>query len=359
MRIRWGSVGYWGGAVAVMAALVLVVKYHPKRPEAVTAVKPIPVRTILVVAEPVREMRRLPGRVVPSREARLATQLPGRIDRLLVREGDAVEADTVLLHIDETGWSNALHRATVEARDADRELQRLTSLSTSGAVSERDQDQARLRAELAQVALVQARFELDRSMVRSPFAGVINARWIEVGEYAREGDPAFHLVVNDPIKVLVDVPERDIAAVRKDDRIPLRVGVLADARFEGRVVFVSPAADAGSHAFRVELVVDNPDNRLRPGMIATVELLRQEMPDARLAPLEAVLPLAGEHVVYVVQENRAVRRRVELGVLLDTRVVIERGLEPGDRLVIEGQRSLEDGVPVDVMDDDPPVERSE
>ncbi|OGV61268.1 MAG: hypothetical protein A2498_00640 [Lentisphaerae bacterium RIFOXYC12_FULL_60_16] len=109
----------------------------------------------------------------------------------------------------------------------------------------------------------------------------------------------------------------------------------------------------------MELVVDNPDNRLRPGMIATVELLRQEMPDARLAPLEAVLPLAGEHVVYVVQENRAVRRRVELGVLLDTRVVIERGLEPGDRLVIEGQRSLEDGVPVDVMDDDPPVERSE
>jgi multidrug efflux pump subunit AcrA (membrane-fusion protein) len=95
------------------------------------------------------------------------------------------------------------------------------------------------------------------------------------------------------------------------------------------------------------MVVPDPDSRLRAGMIAEVALVRGVAEQAIVLPLAAVVPHKGDYVVFVVEDGHAVRRLVRIDSFVGHEAVIRSGLSAGERVVIEGQRTLQDGMPVD------------
>jgi membrane fusion protein (multidrug efflux system) len=361
IRLRFGTVFIWGLLVLVLAGIVLLAILRPARQDVVeTAVQPVLVRTVTIAPCTVREAVWLPGRVAANTRARLSVEKAGRVVECAVDKGHTVRAGQVLLRLDDRHWRALEQQARLELADAQRELARWEQMKASGAVADSAYDAVKQREALAVVALEQAVVHVDQCTLASPFDGVIDARLIEAGEYATEGQAAFLVLDLTPLKVQLSVPERDVTGVAPGDVIrisaasvelgrPVTADIDAPAPhgvFTGRVAFVAQDASPDRFTFAVELTVDEPPPGLRPGMIVDVEIMRAVREGAITVPLAAVIPRRGEHLAYVVENGAAVRRVVGLESLAGQDAVISRGLQAGDRLVVEGHRGLQDGVPV-------------
>lgn len=335
--------------VIALAVLIAVLAGCPRRRPAVvpTALAPTPVVTLKVVPNDRADLLVLPGRLAPQYEADLATVKAGLVAWLGADRGDAVRAGQVLLRLDDRVWRTHVDQAAVELREAEKELQRRQALEKTGAVSVSDLDGVRARYDLARAAASNAEVQLSQCVVTAPEDGLVEERYVEVGEHAGEGAPVFRLVNTEQIKVRVDLPEREVGRVRVGQELTFTVDALPGLMFTGRVEFIAAAASPENNAFRAELLSANPDGLLRPGMMASVRLMRAASRPVLVLPLTAVLPLRGEYVVFVVEQGRAARRNVKLEEIRDNEVVVAEGLRGGEDVVVEGNRTLAEGEPVE------------
>jgi len=351
-RRRPGSFWVWGVLLVIVGLIVLfaALKMFRARQDtgAVAEEKPVAVETMLVAATRLADTIVLPGRVEPYVEADLAAEKAGRIVEVKVDKGDRVEQGQVLLRIDDRLWVANRDRAAIDLREAEKEHRRWEELKKTGAVSDSDYDSIRKARDIAAVSLADADVHVSQCTVVSPVNGVVDDRYVEQGEYVAEGAPVFKVVHTDRVKVSVQVPEKTVLAVGAGDRMRFRVAAAGDRIFEGQVSFVSTAGSRLSNSFRTELVVGNADHVLKPGMIAEVSLVRGTIEDAVRVPLSTVIPSKGEHVAFVVESGRAVRRLVKIDRITGDEAVIASGVRPGDSLVASGQRTLQDGTLVDV-----------
>ncbi len=348
---RKGSLLAWGSLAAVVALIAAFARL--KKPEEEVAPdreRPVAVRVLEIEPRRVPDAIRLPARIEPAQEAQLPAVRAGQVIELLAEKGDRVAAGQPLLRVDGRLWEAARRRAEIEARDAARDLARWKELEKTGAVSASDYEAVLRRQETAEIALEEARTFLEQCEVRAPFAGEIVDRFVEVGDYANEGQAVLRLVRLDRVKVAFDVPEQDVAAVAPGQEKPFVLAALPGREFTGTVSFVSSQAARDSNSFAVELDADNADGALKAGMIAEVSLLRRMRERAAVIPLAAVVPRKGEHYVFVESNGRAVRRRVLIGAMLGHEAVLESGVAAGDRVVVEGHRGLQDGMALAVVD---------
>lgn len=330
-------------ALMVIAGAVLLLTWEraPKLAEA--GEKPVAVTLLTLSPRRIPDLLVIPGRVQPVREAVLGVEQEGMIAERFVERGDRVQANDLLLRADSRLIEAALRRAEIEQADATRDLRRLTELRKTGAVSDADYDAAVSREAAAAVALQDGRIRLDQCELRAPFGGIIDERWVEAGEFAARGRDAFRLVDVAAVKVRFAVPERDILFVRPDAAVSFTVSADPGVAHTGRVTYISAAGLPASNAFAVELTATNAEGRLRPGMIVDVRLVRRMIETSAIVPLAAVVPRKGENVVYVEKDGRAARRTVQLDVVQGDEVVLAAGVAEGDRVVVEGQRTLQDG----------------
>ncbi len=333
--------------IVVLAVVKKRVKPIPPSPE-----KAMPVRVVLVQPQVIEDAISIPGRVEPFVEATLGTEKPGRIVERSADKGDRVEAGQVLLRIDSRIWKETLRQAEIENREAGKELARWEELQKAGAVSTSEFDRIQTRKDMAEAAVAQARAAVSQCEVKSPIAGIVDNRYAEVGEYATEGMPVFQVIDIARVKLAFDVPERDATAVKPGDRVPFRVAALSDATFTGEVTFVSSLAGRDSNSFRVECVTDNGDGRLKAGMIADIALIRRMRDDAIVVPLTTVIPKRGDYVVFVVENGKASQRLVKVDFMTDRDAILGSGLRAGEAVVVEGNRTLVDGITVHVARDE-------
>jgi membrane fusion protein, multidrug efflux system len=342
----------WSVAALIVlgvAALIVLLALRPPEESEDTAELPVPVRIRVLEPRAVHDRIELPGRVEAWVDAVLAAEQPGRVTAIEADKGDRVAAGTVLARLDDRMWAAALRRAEATLREAERDCTRLEALSRTGAVADQDLDAVRLRRDLAAVTRDEAEIGLSRCTIRAPIDGRIDDRRIEEGEFAREGQAVFRLIATARVKLVFDMPERDILSVAPGRVVQAVFDPLPGQSVTGTVCFVAAAADPHSNTFRVEAEVDNGDGTLRPGMLARVSLPGRAR-DAFVVPLEAVVPHRGDHVVFLAQDDRAVRRVVLLDRLLTSEAVIADGVRAGERLIVDGHRGLTDGAAIRVRD---------
>jgi len=350
----------WGVAVALLAGIVWLAANKPPPPPALPKIdKPVVVRVLTLAPRTVPDVLHLTGRVQAWREALLAVEQEGVIAELNVDRGSRVKAGDVLLRTDTRTWQAAVDQAAVAAADAARDLQRWTGLRGAGAVADAEFEAVRSRRAHADAALADARARLQQCEVVAPFDGAIDERWIERGEFIGRAKPALRLIDTTRVKVRFGVPERDVLCVRADATVAFTIAAMPGQAFTGTVSFVSQAADEASNAYAVEAVAGNDGGRLRPGMIADVALVRRALADALVVPLSAVVPHKGEHVVYLAEAqadgtHRAVRRVVQMEAPQGHEVVLSRGVRAGERVIVEGQRGIQDGLLLDPRAEAPP-----
>ncbi len=330
----------------------------------------------------IAQRRLFSGTLEPSAELKVAPKIAGRIAKLLVDLSDRVERGAVVALLDDAEFTQAVSSAqadlavaTAQAAEADnrlklavRELDRMRTLEERGVASTATRDTAEaefiMRTSALQVATanVQAReAALATAEIRLSYTRV-TATWAEgdlariVGErFANEGDtvavgaPLFSIVNLRPIRTVFFVPERDYALIRPDQAVELHTDAFPNETFPGRVNRISPVFREESRQARVEVVSDNEDERLKPGMFIRARVVLRTIDNASIAPYDALTRRTGEIGVFVIDEDSQTVRwtTVETGIESDGRVQITTP-EIHGRVVTLGQQLLADGMPVRV-----------
>lgn len=298
-------------------------------------------------------------------EIRVFAQVPERIRQLHVQEGQSVAVGDPIatLEADLTTSDVAQAGAALDAAAATRdrlqtEVQRLRPLVAQGAIATAQVEslEANLRAAEAQVAQLRAargaaRERRSRTVVRSPADGVVALLNVSEGDMAAPQVPLATVVRMDRVKVVLRVVEADYVQLREGMTVTVSPPVLPDVERTGTIVQISPVIDRLTRTAPVEVLVDNADHVLRPGMVAEVGVELGRRDDVRMAPARAVVmtprtELDQTAAVFIVDDGVARRREVRIGRRYDARIVIEEGLEVGEEVVVRGQHLLRDGTRV-------------
>ena len=325
------------------------------------------VRVVPVAVKTIEKTLTHTGQVEAWRVANVGPEVGGRIARIYVNQGDWVNKGQVLAELDTRSMrlqkeqaEAAVAVAKANLETAQRTWERISRLHEQGMVTDQDYEKAQLglksaRAQLQQAlaALHLAEYQLDVSIMKAPFDGVVTGKWHEEGDVINPmmglaGRGSGVLTVVDPtrVKVTIQVPPSEVGLVRKGQKAYLEVATSPGRRFYGEVAWVNPGADPTSKTFSVQVVCKNPGLAIKPGVFADVTVVVEEHPDAVVVPRIAVL---GDSVVFVAEKNVARKRRVRVGLKNKHEVEILDGLRPGEAVIVEGNYGLTDGTPLVVQ----------
>lgn len=287
----------------------------------------------------------IPGEVIGSRDAVLASALGGPVERLAVEEGDTVKRGQLIVEVDTDLYEIRLRQAETRLRSAERAFKRSKGLGSALAEAERDRRQDDFDAAKDEVAL--AKLQLARSRITAPFPGVVTKLHVEVGEVVGATSPLADLVQLDPVHVELSVPDRDVVALAKGDKVQVHVSALPRAQ-EGTIAQIAVTSDQNTRAFEAKVTVPNSNFQLRPGMIGSVSVNRTVAEGAVVIPQDWLVTRRDGVGVFLDDKGVAKFVPVKPGRIVRDQVVVDEGLEQGMRLVIRGHRSLADGDPLSI-----------
>jgi membrane fusion protein, multidrug efflux system len=308
----------------------------------------VPVSVVPVTPSPMQDILVLPGETEAWQDVVVGSEMGGRVEWVGPKEGAFVKQGDLMARIDVAALKAALDRAEAALRLADDLYKRRVKLFERNIINQEELDKVLAERDLAGASFRQARVEYDRGFTRAPISGLVNHLFVKEGEFVDRGKPLAELVNVDQVVVNVNVPELDVRFLKKGQKTMVRIDALPDYEVIGTIDFVAYKADPATLTFLTKVLIPNPGHNIRPGMIARVAFLRRLIPDALSAPLFALIDKGGERLLFVEEDGVAHARTVSIGVIEGDRVQITAGLELGDRLIVTGQRDVEEGMKVQV-----------
>jgi membrane fusion protein (multidrug efflux system) len=339
--------------ILVAIAVLTVISKLPQRERGAppTEVAPVNVTVMPVISQPqLADTFNLPAVIEPNRIVIVSAEVEARIERIPLKEGDSVKSGDLLVQINADLIRPLFEIAQEQVKRDQIEFERMDNLVKDNATPQRDLDDARTKLVISKSNFNEVSARLERTSIYSPTAGQLNDIIVEEGEYVQVGTPVAEVVDNDTVKVVVDMPERDISFFSVGQKAEVFVNTKGrDTSMTGKISFISELADPQTRSTRMEISLEHKNRLLRSGQIVLVRFTRQILKAAIMVPLMAVIPLEGSKTVYVVNSNQAHRRQVELGVIKGDHVLVKSGLKPGDRLIIAGHRFVAPGQKVKVV----------
>jgi membrane fusion protein (multidrug efflux system) len=323
------------------------------------------VETLVVTPITFEETIQVTGAVEALNDATLAAQASGNVE-YIAENGTVVEKGAVVARLDQAQALAIRQQAEAAMETAEAQLElardnynRIEPLQDRKAISALEFEQARLQVQQAEAsvrqleaALTNMDVQLDNTIVRAPFAGTVEHKFLDHGEHAGSGDPLVRLVSVEEVKILAGIPERYSADVKAGSQVRIS---FPSARLEprvGEISFVGAAIEPMSRTFPIEVRLRNTEGDLKPAMLAELHVPRKTHLDVITLPRSAVVFDEIGPGVYVTTESAegtvAERRPVVLGANAVGFVVIESGLDPGDEVIIQGQHRVAGGDPVEV-----------
>lgn len=329
------------------------------------------VRVEAVVEGGAADLAEVTGLTSAFRTATVASEVAGRVVARHVEAGRRVSAGDPLVELDDTQSRIAADeaRANVGAAKADlaearRVSERGDALRRKDTISEQQHDNMRFGKDRAASAVALAEATLRRaeqamadSVVRAPFDGTVEAVAVQIGDYLAPGTPVATLADFERVRLRAGVTAAEADALAPGAIAQVSIPALGGLPRDETVRSVGRLADPGTGTYPVELWLDNPDGRLRAGLVARLRFRASEgASTGPLVPRGALARRDGQLVVFVVEQNgaslRAVLRPVRLGRQVGERVEILTGVSAGERVVTDGLFALRDGARV-VVDGDP------
>lgn len=343
MKFGWRFLGLPG---ALFALLLVSCGQADKAKPAPANAAPRPVRVGRVELRPMERTLPVVGTLSARDEATVSAQVAGQIEKNHVDFGDRVTAGQELVLIDVTAYEALvrqsaanLARATASAANAAQNLKRIQELQKEKiasmsdlelAVAESGKTQADVKAVEAADAI--ARLNLERSRVRAPFAGAVAQRLASVGDYVAIGTPILRLIQTDPLRLRLEVPERESVAVRPGQAVRLTVDGDTNA-YPGQIVRIAPAIRETDRVLLVEADVPNQGG-LRAGLFARAQIIVNPGEPAMSILPNALITFAGLEKVVVIQAGKAAEKTVTTGRRGPGWIEIVSGLSEGETLVL-------------------------
>jgi membrane fusion protein (multidrug efflux system) len=229
------------------------------------------------------------------------------------------------------------------------DFQRNKDLREKGLLSEGEFEKLRYDLEALEASFNLASLELDYTQIRAPIDGVVSERYIKVGNTIRVGDPAFRVTSFDPLVAYLHVPEREYRQIETGQPVAIDIDALAGQRIMASVTRVSPVVDPETGTFKITIEISDDQRRIKPGMFGRMSIVYDVHANALQVPRSAVVEDMGNQSVFVVEDDKAVRRIVKTGYGNNGMIEITEGLSDGDAVVTVGQVGLKPDAKVTVI----------
>lgn len=319
------------------------------------------------------------GRIKAQQFVEVRARVEGFLEQMLFEEGTHVKKNQVLFIINQDQYAAKVDKARAQlkkdeaqARKAERDLERIRPLHEQNAVSQLDLDNAIAAYEMALAAVSMSKADLDQAeqelgytMVTSPISGQISERYVDLGTLVGGSGKSLLATIVKSDTVSVDFSmtaldylkskERNVTFGQKDSTRSWQPNVtitLPDNSiypYKGLVDFAEPQVDPRTGTFSVRAEMPNPQLVLLPGQFTKVKLLLDVRPNATVVPQKSLILEKGGAFIYVMRKDSTVEKRfIEIGPEFGNNTVVERGLVPGENIVVEGYHKLTPGMKVKV-----------
>ena len=307
-----------------------------------------PLETLVVARESARRERVWDGVIEAVNQATLSAQTGGRVLELPFDVDDYVPAGAVVARFTDVEQQSAQRRAQAAlaaaestAREAEADYERIREIHARKLVAKAQLDQATARRDGARAALDSARAALresaeqvDYTVIRAPYSGIVVKRHVQVGETVRPGQALISGISLGELRVEVQVPQSDVAAIREHRQAAVILDAASGERLEAKEVVVYPNADPQTHSFRVRLELPAQETGLHPGMTVKVAFTVGEA-QRLLVPAAALLQRSEVTAVYVLDAQGPTLRQVRIGHRYGDRVEVLAGLDDGERIALD------------------------
>ncbi|MGD8499498.1 MAG: efflux RND transporter periplasmic adaptor subunit [Phycisphaerales bacterium] len=345
---------------------------------------PVPVEVALIQLGPIALQRTFSGELEALAEFVVAPKVSGRVERMIVNIADTVKRDQVVAELDNDEYVQAVAQAQAdllvaraklsEAKSAleiaNREFKRTESLLKRGIASDSEFDavkqdqlakQAQLKVAAAQVtkaesSLETANIRLGYTKVTAGWSGgdehrVVAERYVDEGQTVAANAPLLLIVELDPIIGVVYATERDYARLKSGQLVSLTTDAYPREQFTGRIDRIAPVFRKSTRQARIEMIIDNAQHRLKPGMFIRATVVLAHVPEATIVPEQALTIRDDRSGVFIVSEDgqSVAWREVKVGIRQGNRVQVE-GEELSGRVVILGQQLVKDGSAITIPD---------
>jgi multidrug efflux system membrane fusion protein len=347
-------------SLVVLASALMACSEQP--PEPIETVRAI--RTVTLTEPASGRMRRFSGVVEAADTSSVSFEVPGNVQEVKVDVGERISKGQVLAVLDERTFrlnvkaaEADVGRAEVELRDAQSDLERLQRIAGQdrGAISQRSLDQAEARygstrnnVSYNTSRLNLAKRDLERTVLRSPFDGIVSKRYVDPFQQVALGQKLFDLHMEGAMEAAISVPESEIEYIYLGLHGEVRFPAIPEQVHKGIVTEVSKVA-GGANAFPVKMTIKADNPRIRPGITAEVNLLLgdEQGETAYLIPIEALAPGGSESKSYVfvfdAETSTVKKTAIESGSFRANNIVVNKGLRAGDIIAAAGVSFLRDG----------------
>lgn len=365
----------------------------------------IPIQTAKVKEQDISGIMELSGVAKPAKQAPIATSLPLPVEKVYVKVGDSVEKGDVLITLNDTKAQQQLNTAldTLSSIDSilnetkneevGAEVQKLrkdlqTSISASKSLlegmeqGEKVQQEAlakglevvvtqaqlsqkilenqtatvpaetlNLQKQQAQSAVDEAKTAIENTVLRAPFSGQVADIAAVEGSPLSPNSPAAVIVNQDTIKAAFQLNSYEVAEIKPNMNASLSFDGIKE-NYRATVTSISPTANPETGLFPASISVRNESGAIKGGVRVSASVSVQEVNDALTVPVEALLYTNSKPYVYVVNDNKAQRREIELGIKSDNAFEVKKGLKKGDLVIIEGKEDVKDTSDIEVIKGD-------
>ena len=291
------------------------------------------------------EVLRYPGAIEADNTVTLGFSVSGRVTAVSIQEGQQVREGQLLATIETEDYASALQSAKAAEDQAADNFKRLKELHDKGSLPERDYIAARSALSQAEANVRVAAKRLADTRLYAPYTGIISAKLIDKGATASPGVPAFTILKTDQVYAKAPITENDISKLSMGKEVLVIIPALNDS-IKGTVTIINPQADNSSRTYAVKVRLNNKAEKLLPGMLTEMLVYTGRAQEKIVIPATSIVRDADDitYVFVAGDQHKAIRRRITaVGVTGNNEVIIQTGVQAGDRLIVEGQTRLEDG----------------
>lgn len=280
----------------------------------------------------------------------ISANVTERVRSLHFKDGESVKKGQVLAELDISEENADLAQARARMKEAELQLERVKQLAGRGYATRASLDQHTAERDAARATVESIQARINDRVVRAPFSGVAGLRNVSPGLIISAGTPLIEISDISSIKLDFTIPEAYLSQVKVGQEVEARVSAFNNELFKGRISAIDPQIDPVTRSASVRALIDNPNLRLKPGMLMTVGIIREQR-EALAVPELSVIAEGTQKFVYVVNEDGKTvsRTRILTGERQPGFVEVTAGLEPGDLVITEGTVKLRDGAPIKLL----------
>ncbi|MBW1616044.1 MAG: efflux RND transporter periplasmic adaptor subunit [Deltaproteobacteria bacterium] len=279
--------------------------------------------------------------------------IPAEVSGVILKKntvkGGWVQKGDIIATVNSTRYKNTVDSALASFQLTSKAHDRILKLYEKKAINKEELDKTQAAFQIAIAALNNAEIDLKKCKIRAPASGFIDSFFVEEGEFIEYGRPVALLIDYNKIKIVVNIPESEVANIKNINEFILTIDALGGKTFKGKKYFLSKVPDNLAKVYRLEIKVDNSKKLIFPGMFARVEVVKKENKNTIVIPISGVASTKEGNFVFVEKNGVALKRKVDLGISEGFYVEIKSGLDFDEKLIAVKQGNFEDRQKVRVM----------